>query len=68
MATIFGKEACPHTQRAIDHHRTRGLAFEHVNVKHRAPTSIGCCRPTAAIGGCRRSWLTMESDDGFGGS
>jgi glutaredoxin 3 len=69
MATIFGKEACPYTQRAIDHHRTRGLAFEYVNVKQ---SRADLDRMLQANGGHRRV-PTIVADDGkvtigFGGS
>ena len=69
MVIIYGKEACPYTQKAIDDCRRRGMAFEYVDVK-RAKADLD--RMLQANGGHRRV-PTVVADDGkvtigFGGS
>ena len=69
MVTIFGKDACPYTQKAMDDCTRRGIPFEYVNVKQgRADLD----RMLQANGGHRRV-PTIVADDGkvtigFGGS
>jgi glutaredoxin len=69
MVTVFGKDACPYTQKAMDDLHKRGIAFEYVNVKQ---TRADLDRMLHANGGHRRV-PTIVADDGkvtigFGGS
>jgi glutaredoxin len=36
VVLIFGKDACPYTQAAIEDHTHRGVAFEYRDVKNKA--------------------------------
>lgn len=69
MVTIFGRDACPYTQKAIDDHKRRGIPFEYVNVKQ---ARADLDRMLQANGGHRRV-PTIVTDAGkvligFGGS
>lgn len=69
MVTIFGRDACPYTQKAIDDYTRRGIPFEYVNVKQ---ARADLDRMLQANGGHRRV-PTIVTDDGkvligFGGS
>ena len=37
MVQIYGKDSCPYTQAARDDYARRGIPFEYINVKKRAP-------------------------------
>jgi glutaredoxin len=69
MVTIFGKDTCPYTQRAVDDHKRRGVAFEYVNVKKDAAALDRMLR----LNGGQRRVPVIVSDDGavtvgFGGT
>lgn len=36
MVLIFGKDACPYTQAALDDFEQRGVTFQYINVKKNA--------------------------------
>ena len=69
MVTIFGKDTCPYTQRAVDDHKRRGVAFEYVNVKKDA---AGLDRMLRLNSGQRRVPVIVGDDGavtvGFGGT
>lgn len=69
MVTIYGKDACPYTQAALDDHRRRGLEFEYVNVKKSA---ADLDRMLQASGGQRKVPVIVGADGrvtiGFGGT
>lgn len=59
MVTIFGKDACPYTQAAVDDHKRRGVAFVYVNVK-RNPADLD--RMLQVSGGQRRVPVIVADD------
>ena len=68
MITIFGKDSCPYTQAAIEDCRSRGVAFEYVNVKKQA---ADLQRMLTHSGGRRRVPVIVDGDRvtiGFGGT
>jgi glutaredoxin len=69
MVTIFGKDTCPYTQRAVDDHKQRGVPFQYVNVK-KDPVALD--RMLALNGGQRRVPVILSETGavtvGFGGT
>jgi glutaredoxin len=69
VVVIFGKDACPYTQAALDDHRRRGVPFEYVNVKKSAADLE---RMLTLNGGQRRVPVIVsaigEVTIGFGGT
>ena len=69
MVTIFGKDACPYTQAAVDDCKRRGVAFEYVDVK-RNPADLD--RMLRLTGNQRRVPVIVSADGsvtiGFGGT
>ncbi len=68
MIVIFGKDACPYTEAAIDDCRKRNVAFEYVNVKKNA---ADLDRMLTYSGGRRRVPVIVDDDRvtiGFGGT
>ena len=68
MVTIFGKDACPYTQAAIDDHRRRDVPFAYVNVK-KDPAQLE--RMLLYTKGQRRVPVIVDGDQvtiGFGGT
>ncbi|MPY89201.1 MAG: glutaredoxin family protein [Luteitalea sp.] len=67
MVYIYGKDACPYTQAAIDDHQQRGVAFEYVNVKK---DSAALARMLKLTGDQRRVPVVVDGDQvtiGFAG-
>ena len=68
MITIFGKDACPYTQAAIDDHQARGVQFAYVNVKK---DQVQLDRMLLYTKGQRRVPVIVDGDQvtvGFGGT
>lgn len=68
MVIIFGKDACPYTQAALDDCRTRHVPFEYVNVKKNAADLE---RMLTYSGGQRRVPVIVDEGKvtiGFGGT
>jgi glutaredoxin len=69
MVTIFGKDTCPYTQRALEDHKQRGVQFQYVNVKKDA---VALDRMLALNGGQRRVPVIVSDTGavtvGFGGT
>jgi glutaredoxin 3 len=68
MVLIFGKDACPYTQAALDDFDQRGVTFQYINVKKNAADlerMLGYSR------GQRRVPVIVEGEKvtiGFGGT
>ena len=68
MVIIFGKDACPYTQAALDDYRKRQVSFEYVNVKKNA---ADLARMLTYSGGQRRVPVIVDEGNvtiGFGGT
>jgi glutaredoxin 3 len=68
MVVIFGKDACPYTQAALDAYARRGVPVEYVNVKK---SRADLERMLGYSGGERRVPVIVEGDRvtiGFGGT
>ena len=68
MVVIFGKDACPYTQAALDDCRKRQVPFEYVNVKKNA---ADLARMLTYSGGQRRVPVIVDEGTvtiGFGGT
>jgi len=68
MITIFGKNACPYTQAAIEDHERRGVAFQYVDVKK---NKADLDRMLVFTQGQRRVPVIVDGDAvtiGFGGT
>ena len=68
MVIIFGKDACPYTQAALDDYRKRHVPFEYVNVKKNA---ADLARMLTYSGGQRRVPVIVDEGNvtiGFGGT
>ena len=68
MIIIFGKDACPYTEAALDDCRTRRVPFEYINVKKNAADLE---RMLTYSGGRRRVPVIVDGDKvtiGFGGT
>ena len=68
MIVIFGKDACPYTQAALDDCRKRQVPFEYVNVK-KNPADLE--RMLNYSGGQRRVPVIVDGSKitvGFGGT
>jgi glutaredoxin len=66
--TIFGKDACPYTQAAVDDYRRRGKDVDYVRV-NTSPDALG--RMLQHSGGKRRVPVIVEDGKvtiGFGGT
>jgi len=69
MTAIFGKDACPYTQAALDDYKGRGVQVEYFNVKKSARD----LDRMLALNGGRRRVPTIVAEDGtvtvgFGGT
>ena len=68
MIIVFGKDACPYTQAALDDCRKRQVAFEYVDVKKNA---ADLARMLTYSGGQRRVPVIVDGTNvtiGFGGT
>jgi glutaredoxin 3 len=68
MVVIFGKDACPYTQAALEAYERRGVPVEYVNVKK---SRADLERMLGHSGGERRVPVIVEGDRvtiGFGGT
>jgi glutaredoxin len=68
MIIIFGKDACPYTQAALDDCKTRQVPFEYINVKKNAADLE---RMLTYSGGRRRVPVIVDGEKvtiGFGGT
>jgi glutaredoxin 3 len=68
MVRIFGKEACPYTEAAIEDCVRRGVAHEYLDVKRNADAMA---EMLVLSGGRRRVPVIVEGDRvtiGFGGT
>lgn len=68
MVIIFGKDACPYTEAALDDCKARRVPFEYINVKKNAADLE---RMLTYSGGRRRVPVIVDGDKvtiGFGGT
>jgi glutaredoxin len=68
MVVIFGKDACPYTQAALEDYKRRGVQVQYVNVKRAA---VDLERMLVHSKGQRRVPVIVEGEKvtiGFGGT
>jgi glutaredoxin 3 len=68
MVLIFGKDACPYTQAALDHYAAEHIPFEYHNVK-KSPADLE--RMLVYSVGVRKVPVIVEGDKvtiGYGGT